>query len=91
MNTSLTSSIVLVAAASFPGIAVAGEVFDSPGPGYRQQLERFSTPLDCSLSSDIRIAPIVVLSQPFLNAEPAFSVPIRLFGAPATSATLKKP
>ena len=57
MNKSHALSIVLVAIASFPSISAAGDIFDSPGPGYRQQIERFSPPTDRTRSFQIRFEP----------------------------------
>ena len=55
MNKSRSLSIALVAIASFPSGSVAGEIFDSPGPGYRQQLERLFPTADRTRSLSVRI------------------------------------
>jgi hypothetical protein len=57
MNKSHALSIALIAAASFSGRSVAGDIFDSPGPGYRQQIEQFSPPAARTRFFQIRFEP----------------------------------
>ena len=55
---------------------IAGELFDSPGPGYRQQIERvFPTPgmdpINVRIGTPIiYVAPSLLLQQPFPAAQP---------------------
>ena len=77
MNKPLALSMFWILAVSFPGVSVADDRLDAPGPGYRQQVERFS--------------PRGVPANPFqLQIEPAFfSVEVRtseLFSSTAFSA-----
>jgi hypothetical protein len=57
MNKPHAFSIVLVATVFSPSISVAGDIFDSPGPGYRLQIERLSPPADRTRSVPIRVEP----------------------------------
>lgn len=51
MNPLLAISIVLAAIASAPNLSAGGDAIDSPGPGYREQIDRLAAPID-------RIAPV---------------------------------
>ena len=87
MNKSHALSIALVAIASFPSISDAGDIFDSPGPGYRQQIERLFPPIDLTRSFPIRVESASLLSPSSLSPAPDFSEPIRLFMRPQQTST----
>jgi hypothetical protein len=52
-----TRTFALFAITTVASVAVANEIFDSPGPGYRQQIELFSPAIDRADSFDIQIQP----------------------------------
>jgi hypothetical protein len=85
MNKLHPLSIALVAIASFPSILAAGDIFDSPGPGYRQQIESLFPSPDRTHSSRIRVESASLLSGSLLSPAPDFSLPIRLFISPQQS------
>ena len=58
MNKPLAVSINVFATALVSNISAAGDVFDSPGPGYWQQIERaFPRPVKDVPTTPIHIAP----------------------------------
>lgn len=57
MNPLLAISIMLAAIASAPNLSAGGDAIDSPGPGYREQIDSQSAPSD-------RIAPVKVRVEP---------------------------
>ena len=61
MNKTLLLSIIVFGSAPF--ICKAGDVFDSPGPGYRQQIERVFPRRVKDVPADPIIG--VVVSSPF--------------------------
>ncbi|MHA3775416.1 hypothetical protein ACXR0O_28175 [Verrucomicrobiota bacterium sgz303538] len=88
MKTGPIESITMAAIALLPLTAATSEVFDSPGPGYRQQVEQLTSK---KRSTDIHfnIAPPELRQAPDLSTlSSSFSTPIRLF---ETSAARKTP
>ena len=75
MNTSHTLAIALATIASFQNISIAGDLFDSPGPGYRQQSERID-------SFRVHVGPAIIISPSLHSADLAFSQPIHISMSP---------
>jgi hypothetical protein len=78
-------SIVSIACVSLQGIAVGAELFDGPGPGYRQQMDRLSPQKNRTVAIRVQAPTVIVRS---LSDESLFSQPVRLtLGGPTTAAT----
>ena len=85
MTKSLARFLVLAAIGSVPAISHARDLFDAPGPGYRQQMARISPQPDRSAAYRIRFALAFVPIQSPSTSEPPFSQPIRLVPQPLLS------
>jgi hypothetical protein len=75
MNKSLIVTIALLAISSLQDIATAADLFDAPGPGYHQQIERVFPAKDRTISIRVE-APTIRVSS--LRDESLLSQPIRL-------------
>ena len=62
MKLTLAFTLSLAAIASFPSVASAGEIFDGPGRGYREQAERISPAMEPSGVAQFKIGPVLVPS-----------------------------
>jgi len=78
-------SIAAMAIVSLQSIAVAADIFDAPGPGYRQQNDRVFPPKERTVSFRIQAPAVKVVS---LKDESFLSQPIRLtLGGPIPAVT----
>jgi hypothetical protein len=76
MNTPPTRFIA-AAVVLLPAVCSGGELFDAPGPGYRQQSERFFPQVERQKAFRIRVTSPVFSVHSLSDA--AFGQPIRLF------------
>jgi hypothetical protein len=71
--------LVAVAASTATSVVVAGEIFDSPGPGYRQQKERVAPTKVARPVADFRISKPRITIGSFSDIDRAFTEAHRLF------------
>lgn len=80
MNKLLVMSIVAFATASAPSISMAGDVFDSPGPGYYEQIDRVFPKTIKDVPTHIRLGAPIIHSA--TSSFPALDLPnLHLFPA----------
>ena len=84
MNNSLVTSIILFATTSICSVSVAADIYDAPGPGYRQQIERVFRTITNDVPRQIHFGdpiihvhrtsfPSLSLPNPFPDAKPLIS------------------
>lgn len=71
MNPLLPLLAALAGIVSAPNLSAAGDVFDSPGPGYREQIERLAAPPDRIAPVKTRVTQWFLVPQWLRSPEPA--------------------
>jgi len=75
MNKCLTISLVVSTAAFASGISLARDLFDSPGPGYRQQAERVFRTTTKDVSINIQVVTPIIHVEPTSLLTPTLPIP----------------
>jgi len=75
MNKCLTISLVVSTTAFAPGISLARDLFDSPGPGYRQQAERVFRTSTKDVSINIQFVTPTIHVDPTSFSTPTLPLP----------------
>ncbi len=84
--------LIVVTTLTATSVLVAGEIFDSPGPGYRQQKERLTPSKAAPPATNFRISEPRIFIGSFSDIDRAFTEAHRLFDtSKAPSAILPPP